>query len=78
MEKYKLQYLQRILKRKGGIHHDMETYISEMDKLKDNAIKCYDDIGELDMSITGNFSEMLSLWLSLLESVVKSFHLENT
>ncbi|KAG5608693.1 hypothetical protein H5410_019974 [Solanum commersonii] len=60
MEKYKLCYLQRFLKRKGGIH-DVESCISEMDKLKDDALKCYDDIGRIDMSIVANFSEMLLL-----------------
>lgn len=60
MEKYKLCYLQRFLKRKGGIH-DVESCISEMDKLKDDALKCYDDIGGIDMSIIANFSEMLLL-----------------
>uniref|UniRef100_M1A820 Uncharacterized protein n=1 Tax=Solanum tuberosum TaxID=4113 RepID=M1A820_SOLTU len=60
MEKYKLCYLQRFLKRKGGIH-DVESCISEMDKLKDDALKCYDDIGGIDMSIVVNFSEMLLL-----------------
>ncbi|KAG5608640.1 hypothetical protein H5410_019921 [Solanum commersonii] len=60
MEKYKLCYLQRFLKRNGGAH-DVESCISEMDKLKDDALKCYDDIGGIDMSIIINFSEMLLL-----------------
>ncbi|XP_049354624.1 UPF0481 protein At3g47200-like [Solanum verrucosum] len=62
MEKYKLCYLQRFLKRKGGFH-DVESCISEMDKLKDDALKCYDDIGGLidSCNIVENFSEMLLL-----------------
>lgn len=62
MENYKLCYLQRFLKRNGGFH-DVESCISEMDKLKDDAFKCYDDIGGLiDIcNIVEIFSEMLLL-----------------
>ncbi|XP_059310317.1 putative UPF0481 protein At3g02645 [Lycium ferocissimum] len=59
MENYKLRYLQQFLQRKLGI--DVESCIREMEKLKDEALKCYDDIGDLDPDIVGKFSEMLLL-----------------
>lgn len=55
MEKYKLLYLQRFLKRKNGL--DVESCITEIDKVKYEALKCYDD--NLDGDIVDNFSEML-------------------
>ncbi|XP_059292455.1 putative UPF0481 protein At3g02645 [Lycium ferocissimum] len=61
MEKYKLRYLRRFLKRKrGGGRLDVQSCMSEMVKLKDDALKCYDDIGHLD-NILVNFLEMLLL-----------------
>ncbi|WMV23176.1 hypothetical protein MTR67_016561 [Solanum verrucosum] len=57
MEKYKLLYLQRFLKRKNEL--DVESCITEIDKLKYEALKCYDD--NLDNDIVDKFSEMLLL-----------------
>ncbi|XP_049387772.1 UPF0481 protein At3g47200-like [Solanum stenotomum] len=57
MEKYKLLYLRRFLKRKKGL--DVESCIIEIDKLKYEALKCYGD--NLDSDIVDNFSEMLML-----------------
>ncbi|CAN4090356.1 unnamed protein product [Withania somnifera] len=56
MEKYKLLYLQRFLKRREGL--DVQSCISELEKLKDVALKCSDDI-----KYPGNdqFLEMLLL-----------------
>ncbi|MCD9645351.1 hypothetical protein HAX54_034207 [Datura stramonium] len=59
MEKYKLMYLQRFLQRKEGI--DVESCMRELEKLKDEALKCYEDIGHLDSDILANFSEILLL-----------------
>nr|XP_009792069.1 PREDICTED: putative UPF0481 protein At3g02645 isoform X2 [Nicotiana sylvestris] len=57
MEKYKLLYLQRFLQRKDGI--DVESCISEIEILKDEALKCYDD--NLYSDIVVKFSQMLLL-----------------
>ncbi|KAK4716185.1 hypothetical protein R3W88_014523 [Solanum pinnatisectum] len=57
MEKYKLLYLQRFLQRKEGL--DVESYISALEKKKDEALKCYDD--NLDNDIVDKFSELLLL-----------------
>nr|XP_009759601.1 PREDICTED: UPF0481 protein At3g47200-like [Nicotiana sylvestris]XP_009759602.1 PREDICTED: UPF0481 protein At3g47200-like [Nicotiana sylvestris] len=57
MEKYKLLYLQRFLQRKEGI--DVESCISEIEKLKDEALKCYDD--NLDSDSVVKFSQMMLL-----------------
>ncbi|KAM3281343.1 hypothetical protein P3S67_028364 [Capsicum chacoense] len=46
MEKYKVLYLQRFLKRKKDL--DVESCISELMKLKEEALKCYDDIEDYD------------------------------
>ncbi|XP_033512960.1 UPF0481 protein At3g47200-like [Nicotiana tomentosiformis] len=56
MEKYKLRYLQRFLCRKVGI--DVESCIRE---LEDEALKCYDDIENLDSDIVAKFSKILLL-----------------
>ncbi|XP_016463562.1 UPF0481 protein At3g47200-like [Nicotiana tabacum] len=56
MEKYKLLCLRRFLQRKEGL--DVESCIGQLEELKDEAIKCYDDI---DSDIVGKFSEMLLL-----------------
>ncbi|XP_075089555.1 UPF0481 protein At3g47200-like [Nicotiana tabacum] len=56
MEKYKLLYLQRFLRRKEEI--DVESCIRE---LEDEALKCYDDIENLERDIVGNFSKILLL-----------------
>ncbi|OIT05486.1 PREDICTED: putative UPF0481 protein At3g02645 [Nicotiana attenuata] len=56
MEKYKLLYLQRFLRRKEGIN--VESYIRE---LEDEALKCYDDIENLESDIVGNFLKILLL-----------------
>ncbi|KAG5608636.1 hypothetical protein H5410_019917 [Solanum commersonii] len=45
MEKYKLLYLQRFLQRKEGL--DVESCINELKELKEEAIKCYEDIDEV-------------------------------
>uniref|UniRef100_M1BRW7 Uncharacterized protein n=1 Tax=Solanum tuberosum TaxID=4113 RepID=M1BRW7_SOLTU len=57
MEKYKQLYLQRFLKRKNEL--DVQSCITEIDKLKYEALKCYDD--NLDNDIVEIFSEMLLL-----------------
>ncbi|MCD9642199.1 hypothetical protein HAX54_028882 [Datura stramonium] len=59
MGKYKLMYLQRFLRRKGGI--DVESCISELEKLKDEALKCYEDIQDLGNNFLANFTEILLL-----------------
>ncbi|KAH0756999.1 hypothetical protein KY290_020492 [Solanum tuberosum] len=56
MEKYKLLYLRRFLQRKEGL--DVESCISELEKLKEEAIKCYDDIEDVNDSL---FCNMLLL-----------------
>ncbi|XP_070055715.1 UPF0481 protein At3g47200-like [Nicotiana tomentosiformis] len=56
MEKYKVCYLQRFLRRKEGI--DVESCIRE---LEDEALKCYDDIENLDRDIVAKFSKILLL-----------------
>nr|XP_016446168.1 PREDICTED: putative UPF0481 protein At3g02645 [Nicotiana tabacum] len=56
MEKYKLVYLRRFLQRKEGL--DVESCIRQLEELKDEALKCYDNI---DSDIVGKFSEMLLL-----------------
>ncbi|XP_060189056.1 UPF0481 protein At3g47200-like [Lycium barbarum] len=60
MEKYKMMYLQRFLPRKEGI--DVENCIRQLEELKDEALKCYDDIQNLDSDCnTGQFLQMLLL-----------------
>ncbi|XP_049391722.1 putative UPF0481 protein At3g02645 [Solanum stenotomum] len=59
MEKYKLLYLQRFLKRNE--RPDVESCISELEKLKDEAIKCYEDIEHLDFEDSHDFCRMLLL-----------------
>ncbi|XP_009788155.1 UPF0481 protein At3g47200-like isoform X1 [Nicotiana sylvestris] len=59
IEKYKLMYLQRFLRRKEGI--DMESYIREMEELKDEACKCYDNIHDFYNDNIGEFLLMLLL-----------------
>ncbi|KAL3370707.1 hypothetical protein AABB24_007645 [Solanum stoloniferum] len=59
MEKYKLMYLRRFLQRKRGL--DVEHCITEIEKLKGIALKCYDDIENLDNDIVDKFSEILLL-----------------
>ncbi|XP_055802672.1 putative UPF0481 protein At3g02645 [Solanum dulcamara] len=46
MEKYKKLYLRRFLQRKEGL--DVKSCISEMVKLKKDALECYDDMKDLD------------------------------
>ncbi|KAG5608644.1 hypothetical protein H5410_019925 [Solanum commersonii] len=57
MEKYKLLYLQRFLQRKEGL--DVESCINELKELKEEAIKCYEDIDELGND--SRFCQMLLL-----------------
>ncbi|XP_016441764.1 UPF0481 protein At3g47200-like [Nicotiana tabacum] len=58
MENYKLRYLQRFLRRKVGL--DVKTCISELEKFKDEALKCYDDIEDIySENNTGQFLKML-------------------
>ncbi|KAF3622915.1 putative disease resistance protein RPP13-like [Capsicum annuum] len=61
MEKYKVLYLQRFLKRQEGL--DLESCINESEELKEEALKCYNDIEDLkkDMSHTDQFLQMLLL-----------------
>ncbi|KAH0681919.1 hypothetical protein KY289_019671 [Solanum tuberosum] len=56
MEKYKLLYLQRFLQRKEGL--DVESCINELKELKEEAIRCYEDIDEL-----GNDSQFCQMLL---------------
>ncbi|XP_055802624.1 putative UPF0481 protein At3g02645 isoform X2 [Solanum dulcamara] len=46
MEKYKKLYLRRFLQRKEGLN--VESCISEMVKLKKEALECYDDMKDID------------------------------
>ncbi|XP_049392339.1 putative UPF0481 protein At3g02645 [Solanum stenotomum] len=55
MEKYKLLYLRRFLQR---MKFDVKSCISELQKLKEEALKCYDDIEEL-----GNDSQFCQMLL---------------
>ncbi|XP_070027926.1 UPF0481 protein At3g47200-like isoform X1 [Nicotiana sylvestris] len=58
MENYKLRYLQRFLRRKDGL--DVKTCITELGKLKDEALKCYDGIEDIySDNNTGQFLKML-------------------
>ncbi|XP_016503202.1 UPF0481 protein At3g47200 isoform X1 [Nicotiana tabacum] len=60
MEKYKMLYLQQFLQRKEGL--DMESCIRKLEELKDEALKCYEDIDYKDFDTddsTGKFVEML-------------------
>ncbi|XP_049391715.1 UPF0481 protein At3g47200-like [Solanum stenotomum] len=57
MKKYKLLYLRRYLQRKNGLN--VESCISELEKIKNVALKCYND--DLDTDIVKEFSEMLLL-----------------
>ncbi|OIT05487.1 PREDICTED: UPF0481 protein At3g47200-like [Nicotiana attenuata] len=59
MEKYKLLYLRRFLRRKEGL--DVESCIRELEELKDEALMCYDEIEDLIDSDnnTGQFLKML-------------------
>lgn len=56
MKKYKLLYLRRFLQRKEGL--DVESCIRQLEELKDEALKCYEDIYR---DIVVKFSEMLLL-----------------
>ncbi|PHU17267.1 hypothetical protein BC332_12962 [Capsicum chinense] len=47
MEKYKLFCLRRFLQRKKGL--DVESCINELEKLKKEALECYEDIEYLDI-----------------------------
>ncbi|KAK4371271.1 hypothetical protein RND71_010746 [Anisodus tanguticus] len=60
MENYKLRYLQRFLQRKAGI--DVKRCIRELENLKDDTLKCYDDIeGLYSDKTSGQFLKMLLL-----------------
>ncbi|MCD7457334.1 hypothetical protein HAX54_034884 [Datura stramonium] len=59
MEKYKLMYLQRFLRRKEEI--DVLSCIKELEQLKDEALRYYEDIENLDSDILVNFSKMMLL-----------------
>ncbi|XP_019235935.1 PREDICTED: UPF0481 protein At3g47200-like [Nicotiana attenuata] len=59
MENYKLRYLQRFLQRNKKF--DVESYIRELEKLKDEVLKCYDDKVELGSYTCSQFLEMLLL-----------------
>ncbi|XP_009781968.1 UPF0481 protein At3g47200-like [Nicotiana sylvestris] len=59
MENYKLRYLQRFLQRNNEI--DVKSYIRELQKMKDEVLKCYDDKVELGSYASGQFLEMLLL-----------------
>ncbi|XP_009789236.1 UPF0481 protein At3g47200-like isoform X2 [Nicotiana sylvestris] len=72
MEKYKLRYQQRFLQRKAW--RDVEYYISEMEKLKDEALKCYDDIGDLESDIISKFSDLLLLDGCFVVEYIREFY----
>ncbi|KAK4720671.1 hypothetical protein R3W88_010904 [Solanum pinnatisectum] len=57
MEKYKLLYLQRFLQRKEGL--DVESCFNELETLKKETIKCYNDIE--DLCDDSQFLQMLLL-----------------
>ncbi|XP_049387773.1 UPF0481 protein At3g47200-like isoform X1 [Solanum stenotomum] len=57
MEKYKLLYLQRFLQRKEGL--DVESCINELETLKKETIKCYNDTE--DLCDDSQFLQMLLL-----------------
>ncbi|XP_049397407.1 UPF0481 protein At3g47200-like [Solanum stenotomum] len=57
MEKYKLLYLQRL--RKEGL--DVKSCITYLEHLKEEALKCYDDIEDLDTDGSHEFCKMLLL-----------------
>lgn len=74
MENYKLRYLQRFLRRKAGI--DVERCIRELEMLKDEALKCYDDIEYSDHN-TGQFLKILLLdGCFVVEFIRESFGLK--
>lgn len=56
MEKYKLLYLRRFLDRQEGL--DVQRCIKMLEGMKEDALKCYDDIENLD---TDEFCKMLLL-----------------
>ncbi|TMW93016.1 hypothetical protein EJD97_012291 [Solanum chilense] len=56
MEKYKLLYLRRFLERQEGL--DVQRCIKMLEGMKEDALKCYDDIENLD---TDEFCKMLLL-----------------
>ncbi|XP_055800570.1 UPF0481 protein At3g47200-like isoform X3 [Solanum dulcamara] len=58
MEKYKLLYLRRFLQRNEKL--DVECCINELEKLKEEALKCYADVGDSDND-SHEFCRMLLL-----------------
>ncbi|KAK4720670.1 hypothetical protein R3W88_010903 [Solanum pinnatisectum] len=58
MEKSKLLYLRRFLKRKEGL--DMHSCMNELQKLEKEALNCYDDIEDLNIE-SHEFCRMLLL-----------------
>ncbi|XP_049387639.1 putative UPF0481 protein At3g02645 isoform X2 [Solanum stenotomum] len=59
MKKYKLLYLRRFLQRKEGL--DVESCISELEKQKEEVLKCYNDIEDHDTDNSHEFCQMLLL-----------------
>ncbi|WMV23174.1 hypothetical protein MTR67_016559 [Solanum verrucosum] len=59
MKKYKLLYLRRVLQRKEGL--DVESCISELEKQKEEVLKCYNDIEDNDTDNSHEFCQMLLL-----------------
>ncbi|KAM3235244.1 hypothetical protein P3L10_015280 [Capsicum annuum] len=74
MEKYKVIYQQRFLKRQEGL--DLESCINELEELKEEALKCYDDIEDLkkDMSHTDQFLKMLLLDGCFVVEFIRELH----
>ncbi|KAM3339001.1 putative protein isoform X1 [Capsicum galapagoense] len=74
MEKYKVLYLQRFLKRQEGL--DLESCINELEELKEEALKCYDDIEDLkkDTSHTDQFLQMLLLDGCFVVEFIRELH----
>ncbi|KAH0692318.1 hypothetical protein KY285_019415 [Solanum tuberosum] len=56
MKKYKLLYLRRFLRRNERL--DVKSYISELEKVKEKVLKCYEDIEKLGND-SQEFCEML-------------------
>ncbi|KAL3338766.1 hypothetical protein AABB24_027739, partial [Solanum stoloniferum] len=56
MKKYKLLYLRRFLQRNESL--DVKSYISELEKVKEKVLKCYEDI-EMLGNDSHEFCEML-------------------
>ncbi|XP_009759887.1 UPF0481 protein At3g47200-like [Nicotiana sylvestris] len=77
MRKYKLLYLQRFLQRKEGL--DVDSCARKLEEMKDEALKCYDDINykEFDTNSTKEFVDMLLVDGSFVVEYIREDCLEN-